>query len=123
MADVLELDIDQGAYWSREIEWQDEIGDPIDVTGYTARMQIRRKVTSDDVLLEVNDAGMGDTKIVVGGLDGLFTISISADDTAALPATPSDHRWFYDLEVTPVNDRTVRLLQGRVIVSPEVTRD
>ena len=119
MADEQTLNIDQGAYWSQVIEWQDANSAPINLTGYTARMQIRRKVTSADSLLELTTTN---GRITLGGVLGTITLAIAAADTAALPATPSDRRWYYDLELVPAGGNVVRLLQGRVVVSPEVTR-
>jgi hypothetical protein len=47
---------------------------------------------------------------------------MSAAVTAALPATPFDRRWRYDLEMVPPGGQVRRLLMGRFVVSPEVTR-
>jgi hypothetical protein len=119
MADDQTLNIDQGAYWSQEILWEDSNGDPVNLTGYTARMQIRKRVTDASAVIELTTTN---GRITLGGAAGTILLTIAAADTAALPATPTDKRWFYDLELVPAGGQVVRLLQGRVLVSPEVTR-
>lgn len=121
MAAEQDLEMDQGAYWSQLIDWKDEDENPIDLTNYTARMQIRRKVQSQSSLIELTTSN---GRITLGGTAGTILLAIEADDTAALPATPFDHRWYYDLELLPAGDEdlVVRLMQGRIVVSPEVTR-
>lgn len=126
MADDQQLDIDQGAYWAQQLYWTDENDDPVVLTGYTARMQIRKRVTSTEDLLELtttNGRITLHTGVLPGGTSPYnILLSISAADTASLPATPQDHRWYYDLELVPAGGQVVRLMQGRVVVSPEVTR-
>lgn len=113
------LEMDQGAYWSKLISWTDESDLPVDVTGYTARMQIRKKVDSRSSLLDLTTEN---GRITLGGTAGTILLEIEAEDTAELPATPTDHRWSYDLEMVPAGGKVVRLMQGKLIVSPEVTR-
>lgn len=123
MAATQDLELDQGAYWSREIEWTDDTEAAVDVTGYTARMQIRRKVQSTETLLELTTEN---GRITLGGTAlPQIMLEIGATASAELPATPFDHRWYYDLELLPAgdDDLAIRLMQGRFIVSPEVTRE
>lgn len=121
----LDLEIFQVAYWSQQILWEDSDGNPVNLAGYTARMQIRKKVTSADELIEITD-GAGITLGLVEDPPGtpLYNIllELTAAQTAALPATPFDRRWFYDLELVPAGGQVRRLSMGRAIVSPEVTR-
>ena len=122
---ILNIEIFQGAYWSQQLLWEDAAGDPVDLAGYTARMMIRRKVLSVDPLIGLTD-GAGITLALVEDPPGTpvynILLEISAADTADLPATPTDHRWYYDLELVPAGGQVRRLLMGRAIVSPEVTR-
>jgi hypothetical protein len=123
MATAQNFDMDQGAYWSQDLLWEDENGDPVDLTGYTARMQIRRRVRDTDPLIELIEGSTGASRITLGGTAGTILLEIDADATAELPATQFDRRWYYDLEMVPAGGQVRRLLQGRIIVSPEVTRD
>ena len=85
----------------------------LDLTGCTARMQIRNKVSSPDILCELTTGNGG---IVING--GSIALFISADDTAEF----NFKLGVYDLELIYPNADVVRLLEGQVSVSYEVTR-
>lgn len=112
----VDLTIYQGATFSREFRWQ--TGTPaadVNLTGYTARMQIRRKLTDEDVVLELTTANGG--IVITNAAQGRFTLNATATQTEALEIRSG----VYDVEF--VSGATVtRLLQGAVTVSPEVTR-
>ena len=120
---VLDLEVFQGAYWSQRLEYQDSTGDPVDLTGYTARMQVRRAVESEgDPIIELTTAN---GRITLGDptpTDGIVLLEIDAGDTADLPATPFDRKWRYDLELVPAGGEVRRLTMGKFVVSLEVTR-
>lgn len=104
----------QGATFSRQVEWQAPNGTPINLTGRTARMQVRPAVDSDEVLVSLTTEN---GRITLGGALGTIDLLIDAATTADLPAG----RHKYDLEV--VFGATVdRVLQGTFVVDPEVTR-
>lgn len=88
---------------------------PIDLTGCSARMQVRSSVDSADVLLELTTANGG---IMLGGALGTIDLYVSDEDTTALGWTAG----VYDLELEYSNGEVVRRLFGSVYVSPEVTR-
>lgn len=105
---------EQGATLALSLTWKDPDGNPIDLLGYTARLQVRRSATaSGDPLLEATD-GNG---ITLGGEDGVIAIEIPAETMADVPA--GDLR--YDLELDS-GSQVTRLLEGVFKVSPEVTR-
>ena len=105
---------EQGATFSREITWLDSEGVPVNLTDYTARMQVRATASSASTLISLTSSG-GD--IALGGTAGTITIAISATATAAVAAGC----YVYDLEL--VDGATVyRLLQGDFTVDAEVTR-
>lgn len=120
---VLDLEVFQGAYWSQRLVYQDSDEQPIDLTGYTARMQVRRAVDADgDPIIELTT---GNGRITLGDPDpddGVILLEIDADDTAELPATPFDRKWKYDLELVPAGGEVRRLVMGKFVVSLEVTR-
>lgn len=91
-------------------------GVPIDLTGYTARMQIREMVESPDMLMQLTSELGGGITIV--GATGTMSLLITDSVTAAIT-----WRWaVYDLEIESASGETTRLLKGEVEVSPEVTR-
>lgn len=112
-ASTYNLLIEQGATFTLSLVWKDSEGDPVDLTGYSARMQVRPSVTSEDVLLSLTDQD----GIVLGG-DGSIVVQASATQTAAI----SSKRGAYDLELEDQDGTVTRLLQGVVTISPEVTR-
>jgi len=90
---------------------------PIDLTGYSARMQIRPDYTSTTVLVELTPANAG---ISITAATGQINLHISAADTAALTFT--DAPAVYDLELIEPGGDVIRLLKGSVTLSPEVTK-
>lgn len=112
----LPLTILQGETWRHQLVWK--AGTPyvpVDLTGCSARMQVRSAVDSATVLLELTTANGG---IELGGSSGEITLHLSAADTAAL----SWARGVYDLEVVMSDSTVRRLLEGSIKVKPEVTR-
>lgn len=85
---------------------------PVDLTGATARMQIRAQV-GGAVLLELTTANGG---LALTG-PGTITRTLSAAQTAALTWGEA----VYDLEVEYADGTVQRYLQGDVTVSREVT--
>lgn len=113
----------QGAEFREALNWTDSDGNQIDLTGYTARMQVRKTVDSEDVLLELTTAnGRIDLTPVVGPPEYNVLLVVEAADTAALQATPFDRKWRYDLELVPAGGEVVRMLKGKFVVDLEVTR-
>lgn len=115
MAGYYDIKIDQGATYRQEFIWKDSAGDPIDLTSYTARMQIRRKVSSTAAEHEATTENSG---IAITAGTGSVVVTISATDTAAFEFT----KGVYDLELISGSGVVTRLLEGTVEVSPEVTR-
>ena len=89
---------------------------PVDLTGCTARMQVRSEVTSPVVLVELTTEN---GRILLGGADGTVDLLISAADTAAFAWEAG----VWDLEIVHPGGQVTRLAEGSLSVSPEVTRD
>lgn len=88
---------------------------PVDLTGYTARMQIRAKLESDSTLLELTTENSG---ITIDNITKTITITIDAVASAALTWTSGT----YSLELISPTGVVTTLLNGDVIVKKEVTR-
>lgn len=114
-AGELNLVIEQGATFDPVFTWKDQNGLPINLTGFTARMQIRETVDSVAVLHELTTENGG---LTLGGSAGTITVQISATDTAAFDFEQA----VYDLEVEAANGGVTRLLRGFATLSKEVTR-
>jgi len=115
MASVYNILIDQGASFSRTITWNDSTGSPVNLNGYSARMQIRENVYSTSALITLNN----NNGIALGGSSGTIKIDLTDSQTGALPAIL---RGVYDLELISGAGIVTRLLQGTVSVYPQVTR-
>lgn len=113
-AGLYDITIEQGATFTLSLTWKDSTGAPVNITGYTARMQVRENYESESTLVSLTSSG-GD--IVLGGALGTIAITIAASVTQLLQLDEA----VYDLEL--VNGATVtRLIQGKATVSREVTR-
>lgn len=116
MAATLNLpDIEKGATYRHTLFWKDKAKLPIDLTGATARMQIRDAIDSATVLLELSTAI---NTIIITPLEGKIELYIHSNQTTVLAGEGG----VYDLELYLSNGDTVRLIQGEIAFSPEVTR-
>jgi len=108
----------QGATFNQTLFYETgEPSAPVNLAGFTAKMHIRSKPESKALILELStDNG----RIVLNEATGSIRLSISASDTANLSVCD---KAVYDLELyDTANNVTTRILQGNVIISPEVTR-
>jgi hypothetical protein len=106
---------DQGATLQRSITWSDSARTPYNLTGYTARMQVRSDVTSSTIILELTTAN---GRITLGSTDWNVNLLVAANVTAAL--TPG--LYVYDLELVSGGGVVTRLIEGNFKVKAEVTR-
>lgn len=116
---------EQGSTFKRtiEIEQPDLIADPTgetfvpyDLTGFTARMQVRRTIDSSAFLLSLTTEN-GTLEINPGASTNVIAINVSASVTASLNTSG-----LYDLEIQNEQGEVSRVLQGNFTVIPEVTR-
>ena len=122
--------IEQGASLDFEVQYVDSEGNPVDLSGYSARMQIRPSVASNVAYITLtsnlqadgtglNLSGSHSTKPPTSGSIGIF---ISACSSSVLNFADA----VYDLELAvPYEggcDYVTRLIQGPVRLSQEVTR-
>lgn len=110
----IDLTIYQGATFRKVLVWKSN-DVAIDITSYTARMQIRENIDSTNPLIELTTEN---GRIDITGVEGKIELTIAATDTAALTFGDA----VYDLEL--VNGSVVyRFCRGKVKLSREVTRD
>jgi hypothetical protein len=93
--------------------------EPFDLTGYTARMQIRRTIDSPTAMLSLTSPTVNGNGITMR--DGVVNaLSINITDAMTSSLTSSG---VYDLEIIKTATGDVsRLLQGTMTLSLEVTR-
>lgn len=107
--------IEQGATFVRPFVWKSSDGTPVNLTAYTARMQVRQSYSSGEILL---NATTENGRLQVSGAEGKVTLSLTADVTAAI----TWRRGRYDLELVAPDGAVTRLLEGQITVSKEITR-
>lgn len=113
-AGIYNFTLDQGSDWDLNVVYKDANGDVINLTGYTAAMQLRQNYNSDSAELTLSTSNDG---ITITGAQGKLLLHATAEQTGALDAG----FYVYDLEITSGGVVT-RLIQGQVTVSGEVTR-
>ena len=104
----------QGATFAQILTWKDEAGDAVDLTTYTARLMARTSIDAAECFIALTTENGG---IALGGALGTISLTMSAAQTTALAKISG----VYDLELI-VGSEVVRLLQGNLFVSREVTR-
>lgn len=112
----VDLIIAQGAdnaYMFRYSQDVDGVQTPIDLTGYSARGQIRRSV-GGELYLELAD--------IVLSSDGTIQVTISHQVTED-PVWNNRFNGVWDLELTDPSGGVIRFASGNVTVKPDVTRD
>lgn len=108
-----QLSIPQGATWNFAWPVIDREGKPVDLTGWSARAQVRQAVDSETVLHEWNSA------------TGTILFQDNRIVLATTPSISSAWEWregFYDVEATDADGRVWRIAEGKAYVRPEVTR-
>lgn len=127
------LVIEQGAtfIWSFRLQHPDDVdpdlpGDPVDLTDWVARMQIRKQQQSAALVSATTVNG----KIVIGKdpddpdapadpLNGWVWVELSDEDTDLLVNKSA----LYDIELEDTDGRVYRIYKGAVTVDPNITQE
>lgn len=107
MAQKANITIDQGTTFSSGIDLLNDNDEAVDVTNYTARGQIRKHYSSSNAVSFTTTLS-----------NGSLVISLTAAQTANMVAG----RYVYDIELVDPSNTVLRILEGIVTVTPEVTR-
>lgn len=106
-----ELNLDQGTTFETSLDLTGDDGAPIDVTDYTFAAQIRKSYYSSaaaaNMIVTVTNAASGNVKL---SLDAASTANIKAG------------RYLYDVKMTTDMGVTIRVVEGIITVSPQVSR-
>lgn len=110
-AGTYNITIDQGSDFAIQLTLSED-GSAKNLTGYSARSQMRKTKTSDTVSATFNCT-------ITDEDNGVIKLELSSSDTVNL----SSGIYYYDLELFTANDaNVVRLLEGQVSLTQEVTR-
>jgi len=113
-AGIYNFAAEQGATLQRVITYTDPDEVVINLTSYTALMQVRTTAASGTVILELSTAA----GITINGAAGTLTLLVDATTMSGL--TPASY--VYDLEITSPGSIVTRLIEGKFVVKAEVTR-
>lgn len=115
-ADTIELNsvnaIDYTAYAGSGVIAYNQ---PVNLTGYTARAQLRASPTAEELLLSLTNENGG---VVLDVATSTITLVISATATEALDWSAA----VYDLELVSAGGQVTPLARGAVRVTKEITR-
>jgi hypothetical protein len=114
---TLNLTMYQGASFDYQLTWNTTEGtvtSPVDLTNWSARMQVRSTYQSSTAVLSFT-SGSG---ITLGGTTG----SILIEATPAQTAGVAEGQYVYDLELVSPGSAVTRLVEGSLFCDPEVTR-
>jgi len=121
LAGIYNITCQQGSTFVRviRIEYPDAVDPtiflPFNLTGYSARMQVRRTISSSTTMISLSTSNNGIQ--ITSALNGEITITMTDAQTAALTSDG-----VYDLEIISTNNFVTRILQGEFRLSLEVTR-
>lgn len=104
----------QGADYAVTFTYNDSTGAPVNLTGATARMQVRKYPESQYPLITLAN-GSG---ITLGGALGTVAVAIAG---ASLTAVPSG-KMYYDIEIVTSSGAIVKLISGLFTLGAEITR-
>ena len=107
--------IDCGATFPFEIVYKDQTGNPINVSGYSARLSFKDRVGGAEYFRLTDSDG-----ISVGTTNGKFTVTISDERTALLQSGGYGKKGVCAMEVESPGGVVVRLFDGLWVSSPEV---
>lgn len=105
---------EQGATFKRRIVLKDSEGLPLNLTGYTAKMEVRKAPGYEPALFSLTTDEDGG--LTIDAASGSVEIEIDDDTTAT--ASPGNYR--YDLKIE-ADGKSTRVLEGRFDVTPGVT--
>jgi hypothetical protein len=110
--------IEQGTTFTLALQYKDSNSVPIDLTGYSGRMQIRPSIGSPTTYLCLSSSIQADGTGITfpTPTSGSISLYISAVSSSQL----TFNQGVYDLEITSGSVVT-RLIQGNVQLSKEVT--
>jgi hypothetical protein len=117
-AGIYKIIIEKGATKTIQLTYKDALGVPINLTGYQARGSIKQFATDTDVIADF-------TITIPTPTNGIILVVLPADALAnySLPGKAYDKFLIgtYDIELFKEDGTVIRLLNGYVCFSPEVS--
>lgn len=127
------LRIRQGETWSHVDTYLDSAGSAVDLSGYTARMSMKRTYNGSAIAYLSTGSDANGGTIALGGAAGTITKSMTAAQTDALLTTgdladlmigktyKSPEFLIYDLEIVSGAGSVTRVREGKVEIHRSAT--
>jgi hypothetical protein len=106
---------EQGADFRLQLTWREPDQTPINVSGFSAKMQVR---TAKGASTAAATLSTSSGTIVLGGVNGTILLTMPASETGSL--VPG--AYIYDIELTDPSGVVTRLMQGSFTVDQQVTQ-
>ena len=110
MSTIQNLTVDQDADFTQTLTVKDSAGTVVDLTGQTVTSKIRKT--------HLSTTSYSFTTALVSATDGTCSITMTDTVTASL----TEGRYVWDLTTTTSAGLVTRRIEGRVTVTPSVTR-
>jgi len=114
MAGQKNFEVDQNATFSFIVEYKDAAGAAINLTGASAKMQVRDTKGGSKLAVTLTSPSSG---ITIDGAAGKVTIKMTPDQTNKLFYPKSE----YDIMITDSNSNKIKLIEGYMTLSRSVT--
>jgi len=114
MAGKKNFEVDQNATFSFIVEYKDNDGNPIDLDGSSAKLQVRDTAGGSKLAFSLTSPNGG---IIIDEPNGKLTIKMTPTQTNKLFYPKSS----YDIMVTDSNLNKIKLLEGFITLSRSVT--
>ena len=114
-AAVYNFVLEQGTSLTKRLVWKDSNNVPVNLFGYTARMQVRESFDSVTKLIELTTEN---GKIELTAATGTVALIFEPEDTVDAYWTSAK----YDLELVSSIGKVTRLLKGKFKLLQEITR-
>lgn len=115
MSERVSLHIIRGGLFVENVFWQDKMGSPINMEGFTFKMHIRKRYDSATYLVELSTEN---GRITTDPSEGLVQLFLDEPTVNTLPVGT----FVYDLEYVDSLGYTKKFLRGLVSVQDEKTR-
>lgn len=110
MATVSNLFVDAGSDYSNIVSVMATTGQPLDLTNYTVKSQMRKSYSSS--------TAYNFTTSIYNATNGKVKLELTAAQSEAIPPG----RWLYDVEITSPSGTKTRVVEGIVTVTPQITQ-
>lgn len=103
--------VEQGSTFKQRLQVKTSDGTPVNLVGYQVRGMVRLDYADTDPTATFSC-------VITDAANGIIEVTLSAAVTTALTFT----KGVYDIELVTPSSNVIRLVQGNVILSREVTK-